>query len=116
MFIRSDLENEIKRKFDLKKFSYIGIGKNVFNNDLFIFNTDKESIAIEIGLYGCFYIYEIKEIFKRNERLYNITSEISCLYIFEGKTYLKIGEIAKSFPGKAFDFTEELVLLTLEKY
>lgn len=115
MFIRNDLENEIKKKFDLKKLSYIGTGKNIFNNDLLIFDTDKGSIAIEIGLFECFYIYEIKKILKCNEYSYNIISEISCLYIFKGKTYLKTDRTVVSFPGKAFDFTEELVLLTLEK-
>ena len=130
MFIRSDLEEEIKNQFKVEKFSYIGIGKNAFDNgNLLIFDTERGTIAIEIALYERYYIFEVKEVPKSSEwyheiqpetpkflgDYYSMRSEIFCLCVNEEETYLKSEGLIMSFPGKAFDFTKELVLLALEE-
>lgn len=115
MHIRGDLEEAIKKQFGIETFSYIGIGKNdVCNSDLLIFNTDKETIAIEIGLCETYDIYKVKAIPERPDRFRRFNSEINCMYTFDGNTYLVMSKATIRFPGKAFDFTEALVLLALE--
>lgn len=115
MYIRQDLEDAIKKGFGIEKFSYIGIGKNdVSNCDLLIFNTGKEAIAIEIGLYEFYDMYKVKAIPECPDRFRRVDSEIHCICIFEGNTNLIMSKATISFPGKAFDFTEALVLLALE--
>lgn len=37
MFIRKDLKEAIKSQFKVEKFSYIGIGKNAFDNSNHLF-------------------------------------------------------------------------------
>ena len=130
MFIRNDLEEAIKNVFKIEKFSYIGIGKNAFDNgNLLIFDTNRGTIAIEIELYECYYIFEVKEVPKSSEwyreiqpeipkflgDYFGMRPEIFCLCVNEEETYLKSEGLIMSFPGKAFDFTEELVLLALEE-
>ena len=115
MNIRKDLEEAIKKGLGIEKFSYIGIGKNdVSNRDLLIFNTNKETIAIEIGLYESYDMYEVKAIPECPDRFRRVNSEINCICMFEGNTNLVTSKTTTSFPGKAFDFTQELVLLALE--
>ena len=115
MHIREDLEEAIKRGLEIEKFSYIGIGKNdVSNRDLLIFNTGKGIIAIEIGLYESYDMYEVKATPECPDRFRRVNSEINCICMFEGNTNLIMSKATTSFPGKAFDFTEALVLLALE--
>ena len=116
MYIRSDLEEAIKKGFGIEKFSYIGMGKNdVSNRDLLVFNTNKETIAIEIGFYEFYDMYEVKVIPEYPDRFRRVDSEINCIYTFEESTHLVTSKATISFPGKAFNFTEALVLLTLEE-
>ena len=114
MYIRSDLEEEIKNKFGIKELIYKGIGRNAFNGfNLLIFDTDKDILAIEIRP-SYHYIYNAKELHNRPGQFFKIKKEISTLYAFGRQTHLKINDIITKFPGKAFDFTEELVVLALE--
>lgn len=116
MFIRNDLEEEIKNQFKVEKFSYRGMGKNIFNDcDAFIFDTNKGTIAVEISLFEIYYIYEIEETPENSENSYTMKPKTDCWFAFGEQTYLKTNEIVTSFQGKAFDFTEELVLLALEQ-
>lgn len=116
MFIRTDLEEAIKDKFGIKKFTYKGIGKNTFNDfSLLLFDTDKGALAIELGFYkNYYYIYKIKELPKQPELFFRVRTDISSLYTFDDQTYLKVNNDIMMFQGKAFDFTQELVLLALE--
>lgn len=116
MFIRSDLEEAFKDKFDIEKFDYQGIGKNTFNDfSLLLFDTNKGTIAIELGFYkNYYYIYKIKELPKQPELFFRVRTDISSLYTFDDQTYLKVNDDITMFQGKAFDFTQELVLLALE--
>lgn len=129
MFIRSDLEETIKNVLKIEKFSYIGIGKNAFDDyNLLIFDTNQGTMAIEIGPYKRHYIHEVKEVAKFPGYYYKIQPEVPkfsgdcyetrpemiCLYVSKEETYLETDRTIASFPGKAFDFTEELVLLALE--
>lgn len=117
MFIRKDLEEAIKSKFGVEKFIYKGIGKNTLNDcNAFIFDTNKGTIAIEIRLCEFYYIYEIEETLENSENSYKMKPKIDCWFAFGEQTYLKTNKVVKSFQGKAFDFTEELVLLALENY
>ena len=114
MYIRYDLEEEIKSKFDIEKLIYRGTGQNIFNDfSLLIFDTNKDTIAIEIRP-SYYYIYKIKELPDHPGQFFKIKKEISTLYTFGRQTYLKTNDVITKFPGKAFDFTQELVLLTLE--
>lgn len=103
MFIRQDLEDAIKKKFGVEKFSYRGIVKNPFyDTNAFVFETETGAIVIEIEPLDFYHIYKFR-------------TDISSLYIFKGETYLKTNGAVTKFPGEAFDFTSELVLLELEK-
>ena len=103
MFIRQDLEEAIKNQFKVEKFSYGGIVKNPFyDSHAFVFYTETGTIMIEIEPLDFYHVYKFR-------------TEISSLYIFEGETYLKTNGVVTKFPGEAFNFTLELVLLELEK-
>ena len=115
MYIRKDLEEEIKSKFDIAKLIYKGTGQNIFNDfSLLIFDTDKDILAIEIRP-SYHYIYKVKELPDHPGQFFKIKKEISTLYAFGRQTYLKTNDVNTKFPGKAFDFTQELVLLALEQ-
>lgn len=116
MFIRKDLEEAIKSKFGIEKFVYKGIGRNTFNDcDSFIFDTGKGIMAIEVGILDFYYIYKIDETLESPENSYKIKPAINCwCCTFEVDTYLKVNGIVTQFPGKAFDFSAELVVLALE--
>lgn len=115
MFIRKDLKEAIKSQFKVEKFFYIGIGKNAFDNsNLLIFDTSEGTIAMEIGPYKRYFIYRVKEAPKFPGYYYTNRSKMLSLYTGEEETYLKTNGVVAKFPGEAFDFTTELVLLTLE--
>ena len=61
MYIRDDLLNKIKEVFNVKEFTYIRTGKYYNNNDMFIFDCDNETIAIEVETANFFSIYKTKE-------------------------------------------------------
>lgn len=117
MFIRQDLEDAIKSRFGVEKFTYIGTGRNIVSDcGLLIFDTDKGIIAMEVGFLDVYYIYNAKEHFNHPGQFLKISKEISTLYAFGIQTYLKTNNyFITQFPGKAFDFTQELVLLALEQ-
>ena len=112
IYIREDLEKEIKSRFKLKKLSYIGIAKDMLNDTLFIFETDTDKkFAIEIGMDNNYYGYMVV-----NSEFYDNTylrkdSKIVVFYYYEGKTIVG----TKELEGKAFNFDAELVALKLEE-
>ena len=112
IYIRKDLEKEIKSRFKLKKLSYIGIAKDMLNDTLFVFETDTDKkFAIEIGMDNNYYGYMVV-----NSEFYNNTylrkgSKIVVFYYYEGKTIVGMKELE----GEAFNFYKELVILELEK-
>ena len=116
MYIREDLLSKIKEVFDIKEFTYIGTGKHFYNNnDMFIFDCDDEIVAIEIKNPNLFSIYKSKENFECPGYFYTVTKR-NFLLIKDNKTCLRVDGETTTFPGKAFDFTSELVLLAMEKY
>lgn len=112
IYIREDLEKEIKSRFKLKKLSYIGIAKDVLNDALLVFETDTDKkFAIEIGMDNNYYGYMVV-----NSEVYDNTylrknSKTVVFYYYEGKTIVGMKELE----GKAFNFDSELVILKLEK-
>lgn len=116
MFIRKDLEEEIKKRFGIKEFVYRGMKENNFSDhDLPIFDTDKGTFTIEFGHHGDDHlIYKVKEISTFPGYFLKIKTQLSSLYTFGDQTYLKSDGVVTSFQGKAFDFTQELVVLALE--
>ena len=117
MYIRSDLEEAIKKRFGIKEFVYRGMEENNFSDhDLPIFDTDKGTFTIEFGHRGDDHlIYKVKEISTFPGYFLKIKTQLSSLYTFGDQTYLKSDGIVTSFQGKAFDFTQELVVLALEQ-
>ena len=114
MYIREDLLNKIKKVFNVKEFTYAKTGKYCYNNnDLFIFNCDNETIAIEVGTANFFSIYKVKENADHPGYFYAVTSG-NFLLIKDNKTHLRIDKKIITFPGNAFDCTSELVLLAME--
>ncbi|MCI6456980.1 MAG: hypothetical protein MSA56_04625 [Clostridium sp.] len=114
MYIRKDLLNKIKEVFDIKEFTYIGNGKYCYNNnDLFIFDCDDETIAIEVGTANFFSIYKAKENSDHPGYFYAVTQS-NFLLFKDNKTHLKIDKKITTFPGKAFDFEKEFVIAALE--
>ena len=115
MYIREDLLNKIKEVFDIKKFTYVGTGKHFYNNnDMFIFDCDDEIVAIEIKNPNLFSIYKSKENFECPGYFYTVTKR-NFLLFKENETHLRVDGETTTFPGKAFDFTSELVLLAMER-
>lgn len=119
MFIRDDLVNEIKKIFGTEEFSYIKASKTSFNTDSLLFNAEGRTITIEFEKEDTYYIYEVEEEYS----CYFIVGPIVQLSIANEETCLELDDTCAEFnkriikfPGKAFDFTQELVLLALEDY
>ena len=110
MFIREDLLNEIKGIFGIEELSYIKATKTLYDETLLLFNTKGRTIAIEYEEENTYYIYEVKDEFN----CCFIGGPIVKLFINEEETCLKLDGIVIKFPGKAFDFAGELVLLIME--
>ena len=114
MYIREDLLNKIKEIFNIKEFTYTRTGKHYNNNDMFIFDCDNETIAIEVETANFFSIYKTKENFDHPGYFYAVTPK-NFLLIKDNKTRLRVDGETTTFPGTAFDCTSELVLLAIEK-
>ena len=114
MYIREDLLNKIKKVFNVKEFTYARTGKYYNNNDMFIFDCDNETIAIEVETANFFSIYKTKEDSDCPGYFYAVTQK-NFLLIKDNKTRLRVDGKTTTFPGKAFDCTSELVLLAMEK-
>ena len=117
MFIRDDLLNEIKKIFGTEDFYYIKASKTSYGTNSLLFNAEGRTIAIEFEKEDTYYIYEVEEEFS----CYFIIGPIILLSINDKETCLELDESYMEFdktfiklPGKAFDFTQELVLLALE--
>lgn len=116
MFIRNDLEEAIKNQFDIEKMVYRGIGQNLFNDrPSFVFDSGRGVVCIEVGLHEIYYIYEVREDFVSSDLTYKVKTKLNYFYEFNEMTYLKVNRITTGFSGIAFDFTQELVVLALEK-
>ena len=113
MYIRDDLLNKIKEGFNVKEFTFVRTGKYYNNNDVFIFDCDNETIAIEVETANFFSIYKTKENFDHPGYFYAVTPK-NFLLIKDNKTHLRIDKKIITFPGNAFDCTSELVLLAME--
>lgn len=117
MFIRDDLVNEIKRIFGTEEFYYIKASKTSYNTNSLLFNADGRTMAIEFEKEDTYFIYEVEEEFNCFFIVgpivqLSITEEETCLELDE--SYMEFDKTFIKLPGKAFDFTEELVLLALE--
>lgn len=117
MFIRDDLVNEIKKIFGTEEFFYIKASKTSFNTDSLLFNAEGRTVAIEFEKEDTYFMYEVEEEFN----CYFIVGPIIQLSINEEETcielddtYLESDPTTIRLPGKAFDCTQELVLLALE--
>lgn len=116
MFIREDFEEAIKSQFEIEKMVYLGIRQNLFNDrPSFVFDSGRGVVCIEVGLHNIYYIYEVREDFVSPELTYKVKTKFNYFYEFNEMTYLKVNGITTGFSGVAFDFTEELVVLALEK-
>lgn len=119
MFIRDDLLNEIKKIFNTEDFYYIQASKTSYNTNSLLFNADGRTIAIEFEKEDTYFMYEVEEEFN----CYFIVGPIIQLSITEEETRIELDESYSEFdpmtirlPGKAFDFTTELVLLAMENW
>lgn len=107
MFIREDLLNEIKKVFDIKELNYMKATKTSYGTSLLIFDAEERTIVIEFDTDdNHYYIYESGCFF--------IIESIIQLYTTDEETCLELDETIIKLPGKAFDFTRELVLLAME--
>lgn len=110
MFIREDLLNEIKKIFNIKELNYMKAREareTSYGTSSLLFNSEGRTIVIEFDKdSNYYYIYESGCFF--------IVETIVQLYITDEETCLEFNETIIKFPGKAFDFTAELVLLTME--
>lgn len=110
MFIRDDLLNEIKKIFEIKELNYIKAMKTIYGETLLLFKAEGRTIAIEFEKENIYYIYEVEE----ESSCCFIVGSMVKLFINEEETYLKLDNTVIKLPGKAFNFTEALVLLALE--
>ena len=115
MYIREDLLNKIKEIFNINEFIYVGTGKHFYNdNNMFIFDCDDEIVAIEIKNPNLYSIYKTKEDPNCLGCFYTVTKR-NFLLFKDNETHLRVDGETTAFPGKAFDFTSELVLLAIER-
>lgn len=110
MFIRDDLLNEIKKIFEIKKLNYIKAMKTIYGETLLLFKAEERTIAIEFEKENIYHIYEVEEEFS----CCFIVGSMVKLFINKEETCLKLDNTVIKLPGKAFNFTEALVLLALE--
>ena len=113
MFIREDLVNEIKRIFDIEEFFYMRITRKPNNRTILLFSSGYRNIAIEFEDENTYYIYEVKGELEYPGYFF-VAAPIIKLSITEEETCLILEKTAISFPGKAFDATEELVISAIE--
>lgn len=110
MFIRDDLLNEIKKIFNIKELNYMKARearKTSYGTSSLLFDSEGRTIVIEFDKDdNYYYIYESGCFF--------IVESIVQLYITNKETCLELDETIIKLPGKAFDFTKELVLLAME--
>ena len=111
MFIREDLLNEIKKIFNIKELKYIKAREareTSYGTSSLLFDSEGRTIVIEFDKEdNHYYIYESGCFF--------VVESIVQLYIRDKETCLELDETVIKLPGKAFDFTRELVLLAIEK-
>lgn len=106
-FIREDLLNEIKKIFDIRELNYVRARETSYGTSSLIFNAEGRIIIIEFDKDdNYYYIYESGCFF--------IVESIIQLSITDEETCLELDETIIKFPGKAFDFTMELILLAME--
>lgn len=110
MFIREDLLNEIKGIFGIKEFHYTRAMKTIYGETLLLFKAEGRTIAIEFEKENIYFIYEVEEEFSCRF----IVGLMVRLSITKEETCLKLDDTIIKLSGKAFDFTEALVLLALE--
>lgn len=113
MFIRDDLVNEIKRIFDLEEFFYMRTTRKPHNRIILLFSSGYRNIAIEFEDENTYYMYEIKGELEYPGYFF-VAAPIIKLSITEEETCLILEKTAISFPGKAFDATNELVISAIE--
>ena len=111
MFIREDPLNEIKNIFNIKELNYMEAREareTSYGTSSLLFNSEGRTIIIEFDRDdNYYYIYESGCFF--------IVESIVQLYTTNEETCLELDETIIKLPGKAFDFTKELVLLAMEK-
>lgn len=106
-FIREDLLNEIKKIFNIEKLNYVKARETSYGTSSLIFNSEGRIIIIEFDKDdNCYYVYESGCFF--------IIETIIQLYTTDEETCLELDDTVVKLPGKAFDFTTELILLAME--
>lgn len=113
MFIREDLVNEIKRIFDVEEFFYMRTTRKPSNRIILLFSSGYRNIAIEYEDENTYYMYEVKGELEYPGYFF-VAAPIIKLSITEEETSLILEKTAISFPGKAFDATNELVISAIE--
>ena len=113
MFIRDDLVNEIKKIFNIKEFFYMRTTRKPHNRIILLFSSGYRNIAIEFEDENTYYMYEVKGELEYPGYFF-VAAPIIKLSITEEETCLMLEKTAISFPGKAFDATEELIISAIE--
>lgn len=113
MFIREDLVNEIKIIFNIEEFFYMRTTRKPHNRTILLFSSGYRNIAIEFEDENTYYMYEIKGELEYPGYFF-VAAPIIKLSITEEETSLILEKTAISFPGKAFDVTNELVISAIE--
>lgn len=113
MFIRDDLVNEIKQIFGIEEFFYMRTTRKPHNRTILLFSSGYRNIAIEFEDENTYYMYEVKGELEYPGYFF-VAAPIVKLSITEEETSLILEKIAISFPGKAFDVTNELVISAIE--
>lgn len=117
MFMREDLIYEIKKIFGTKEFFFIKASKTFYGTNSLLFDAEGRTIAIEFEKEDTYYIYEIEEEFsyyfltEPTVKL-SVTDKETCLELED--TSIELNKAIVRLPGKAFDCTQELVLLAIE--
>ena len=123
MFIRDDLLNKIKEIYEIKEFSYIGTEKssnyNGTGDPFLLFTTDKNLMAVrKSAIRNDVYNLEIVEKNEKGGYCYLCSINNYILKMEGNETVLtkiySIDTVQYRFPGKAFNFDTEFVIVALE--
>ena len=117
MYIREDLLYELKKFYRTNKFLYIKNAKDAYNVSILLFDTNTSNVAItpkEDYFYICeVYLSKVKEIYYRKRVVYQKLSFDGENTILQNITYSD-DDKTHIFPGKAFDFDLEIIVMKLE--
>lgn len=114
MYISNELEEAIKQEFGIKELSYMGNGKNCFDEHILVFKTNYSYYLAVYPKYNNIYSIHIVTRDPIYNRYFRKNFNDVYLSIKNNNTYLD-GKCKLKIEGVAFDFLEDFLIAKLEE-